>query len=447
MRFDQLGATVATFVISNVAVWNTAHGIGPFSDSSFTANISHLMLFTITITLTGLFVGSVVCQLNAAKNAAEAANLAKSSFLANMSHEIRTPLGAVMGFAELVADKTCRDEDRITFVAAIQRNGEMLSKLINDLLDLSKIEAGKSEIQISKVSITEIIQDIETLFTKSAKEKGIELSLKIDQSVPDFIYTDPLRLRQILNNMIGNAIKFTHQGSVSLNVQLAPSPQRHPLLSFIVQDTGIGIRQEDMKKLFSPFSQADNSTKRQYGGTGLGLSLSRRLAILLGGNIELTHSTAGHGSQFVITIDPGKIPNPYTEKNASESHSTPLSASLNGIKILLAEDSKDNQILVQQILNSSGAKVTTVNNGQEALEKTKAASFDIIIMDLQMPVMDGYEATKTLRNNGYKGTIVALSAHALQSDRERCLSSGFDEHFSKPINKSVLIERLALLAT
>lgn len=462
IRFDQRGATLATFVISITAVWNTAHSIGPFSQDFFAANLLHLMVFALTMTLTGLFVGSIVSQrgierlqlkqnqleLKAAKEAAEAANLAKSAFLANMSHEIRTPLGAVMGFAELVTDDECNPNEKANYVDAIKRNGELLSNLINDLLDLSKIEAGKVEVQICEVAIGEILKDLQTTFSKQAQEKNIGLKFIIDETVPAFIHTDPLRLRQILINVVGNAIKFTNQGFVSLFVEHLPA-RDGSRLSFVVQDSGIGIRDEDRNKLFTAFSQVDPSAKRKYGGTGLGLVLSKRLAKLLGGDIVLARSSTGEGSQFIVTIDPGKVRHLTASKKtepivaAADSQRSKLA----NVRILLAEDAVDNQLLVQHILKMAGASVTIANNGQEAVEKVRRDGFDIVLMDLQMPIMDGYEATKELRDTGYKGKIVALTAHALSSDRERCLASGFDDHISKPINKISFIERLSHMSS
>lgn len=457
MRFDQRGATLATFVIAIVAVWNTAQGAGHFTQDLFAVNLLHLMVFAITMTLTGLFVGSIVSQrelerlqlikneieLSTAKEAAEAANLAKSAFLANMSHEIRTPLGAVMGFAELVAEDSSSSAEKISYIEAIKRNGELLSNLINDILDLSKIEAGKVEIHIREIAIGEILKDLETTFAAQAHAKGIKLHFVTDPNVPAFIYTDPLRLRQILNNIVGNAVKFTHQGTVSLRTEFRKTTKSTDL-SFTIEDTGIGIRSTDSKKLFSPFSQVDISSKRKYGGTGLGLVLSKRLAVLLGGDIVLTRSEIGQGSTFTVTIDPGPVQD--LSKIETKTNLAPANQKrLTKLHILLAEDSTDNQILVQQILNSAGAMVTIANNGKEAVEKARQTHYDVVIMDLQMPIMDGFEATKELRRHGYKGKIVALTAHALSSDRERCLASGFDEHFSKPINKNAFIECLGQL--
>ncbi len=461
MRFGQLGSVTTTFVISIMAMWNTSQGFGPFADSTTAANV-YLLVFVVVVSVTGLFLGAMVSErereqvrlrqsdldLKAAKEAAEAANLAKSAFLANMSHEIRSPLGAVMGFSELVADGGLAPKEQATFVAAIKRNGELLLNLINDILDLSKVEAGKIEIQKRQLSIAELLKDVEATLTQQALSKNINLIFKIHPLVPSIIFTDPLRLRQILINVIGNALKFTGpQGKVSVDVHLISKASGGAQVSFVVKDSGIGIRFQDAKNLFTSFSQVDPSAKRKYGGTGLGLVLSRRLAQLLGGTVILAESEIDKGSTFVISIDSGDlsyskmaVPTKVTE---IENQQLPR---LDGLNVLLVEDSLDNQYLVNQMLSLAGAQVEIANNGQEAVERALSRTYNVILMDLQMPVMDGYEAISKLRAAGYTGSIIALTAHALSSERERCLASGFDEHLSKPINRHLLLSRVSQLA-
>jgi signal transduction histidine kinase len=381
-------------------------------------------------------------ELLEAKEAAEAANMAKSAFLANMSHEIRTPLGAVLGFADLVIDPNVKPSEKANFLSAVKRNGELLSNIINDILDLSKIEAGKMQIVTHEVPLREVLTDTKTLLDLQASDKGIALNVVADENIPEKIKTDPLRLRQILINIIGNAIKFTAKGSVDVRIKMEPIKGRE-MLTFTVTDTGTGIRPDQVNKLFAPFSQADVSTKRKYGGTGLGLVLSKRFANLLGGDVVLTQSAPDKGSTFMITIDPGTVQTQTTENKKEKTNDMQKSGlRLDGIKVLLAEDSVDNQTLVTRFLKLAGASVDIASDGKEATQKAKKDHYDVLLMDLQMPVMDGYEATSQLRKDGYRGKIVALTAHALSEERERCLKSGFDDHISKPVNRDLLIERV-----
>ncbi|MGZ3725802.1 MAG: ATP-binding protein [Pseudobdellovibrio sp.] len=388
-------------------------------------------------------------DLISAKEAAEAANLAKSAFLANMSHEIRTPLGAVLGFADLVMEPNVEPSEKANFVSAVKRNGELLSNIINDILDLSKIEAGSMKIVSREVPLFEVLTDTKTLLDLNANEKGISLNVTTDESVPETIQTDPLRLRQVLINIIGNAIKFTSKGSVDVRVTLQPVQNGKNQLAFIVKDTGTGIKTDQIGKLFTPFSQADTTSKRKFGGTGLGLVISKRFANLLGGDVVLTETTQDKGSTFTITIDPGTIRTTSVGSKPKTTEVHKKNLRLDGINVLLAEDSPDNQALVTRLLKLAGANVEIVSDGKAAVAKAGDMShhYDVLLMDLQMPVMDGYEATAQLRKQGYNGKIVALTAHTLSDERERCLQSGFDEHIGKPINRDILIERVYSCAT
>jgi PAS domain S-box-containing protein len=380
-------------------------------------------------------------ELEHAKEAAEVANATKSSFLANMSHEIRTPLGAVLGFSDLLIDPQVSISEKVNYVAVIKRNGELLSNIINDILDLSKVEAGKMQLSFTDVDLNEVVNDTKALLDLQAKDKGIELEIIVDENVPDIIRTDALRLRQILINIIGNAIKFTARGKVSLEIKCVDVDDRKDCLWFTVKDSGIGIKPDQVGKLFAPFSQADVTSKRKYGGTGLGLALSKRLAMLLGGDLVLTESVPEVGSTFVISIDPGNVQNKIRE-TLRLKQSMPQIENLHGIKILLAEDSPDNQLLASRFLRLAGASVDVVNNGKEAIELLGQKKYDVVLMDLQMPVMDGYEATAALRKNGFKGKILALTAHASNEEREHCLRSGFDGHIKKPIDRNILIDQV-----
>ena len=385
-------------------------------------------------------------ELKKAKEAAEVANATKSSFLANMSHEIRTPLGAVLGFSELLVNQNITDAEKANCVGIIKRNGLLLSNIINDILDLSKVEAGKMDIEKVSVSFNEVLKELDSILSLEAAEKGIELQVKCDDNVPANIKTDPLRLRQVLLNIVGNAIKFTLRGSVEVNVKLISTENARSLLAFTVKDTGEGIKPEQVERLFTPFMQADVSTTRKFGGTGLGLVLSKKLANALGGDVILTETTPGKGSIFTITIDPGGNENvqqspvrlpPWTVSKKD------LHARLEKLKVLIVDDSLDNQALIKKILELAGATVESANNGREAVNKASHGNYNVVLMDLQMPEMDGYEATRILRNQGYQKPIIALTAHAMKEERQRALQNGFDDHVTKPIDHQALVRTLS----
>ena len=390
-------------------------------------------------------------ELKQAKEAAEAANSAKSSFLANMSHEIRTPLGAVLGFSELIVHSNLSEQDRASYAAVIRRNGEFLSSIINDILDLSKVEAGKFDIEIQQVSTQEIVIELSSLLNLLATEKGIALQITPVEVLPPTIRTDPLRLKQILLNIVGNAIKFTEKGRVKVTIQSQAGMDGLVRLAFVVEDTGLGISEEQAGKLFAPFIQADASTKRRFGGTGLGLILSKQLAKLLGGDVVLTSSQINVGSIFTITIDPKggqALQADFPEKLSRWARPIPALSTfdnsyLDGVSVLVVDDAVDNQFLVSHYLKNAGAQIDTANNGREAIQKALENNYHILLMDLQMPIMDGFEATEALRNQGFQQPIIALTAHALKEDRMRCLSRGFTDYISKPINRQELLSRVA----
>ncbi|MGE0631918.1 MAG: MHYT domain-containing protein [Pseudobdellovibrionaceae bacterium] len=388
-------------------------------------------------------------ELEKAKEAAEVANATKSAFLANMSHEIRTPLGAILGFSEILLGENVSESEKANSFEIIKRNGRLLSNIINDILDLSKVEAGKLEVEKMDVPFEDVMNEISSVLNLEASEKGIELTVASEGIIPRHIKTDPLRLRQILFNIVGNAIKFTKRGSVNVVVKLLHMSDGPTKLAFIVKDTGEGIKKEQVDRLFTPFSQADVSTTRKFGGTGLGLVLSKKLAKALGGDIVLTETTPGKGSTFVITIEPGPA-----EQILFQSKPAPLQnlmrltdkrahADLKFMKILVVDDSPDNQALIKKILSLAGATIETAHNGREAVDKALAGNFDLVLMDLQMPEMDGYEATKILREKGYQKPIIALTAHAMKEERQRSLQSGFDDHLTKPIDHQALVKTLA----
>lgn len=390
--------------------------------------------------------------------AAESANHAKSEFLANMSHEIRSPLTAILGYSDLLLNDSNVNQSanqRNEAIQTIQRNGTHLLDIINDILDLSKIEAGRLTIELLPYSPMTIVEEILSLMHVRSQAKGIGLDVVYQTPIPAQVLTDPTRFRQVLMNLVANAIKFTEVGSVGLLVRYDSGEK--PRLEMDVVDTGIGIPANQQKGLFQAFHQADASTTRKFGGTGLGLAISKRLAEMLGGDVTLIESTPGVGSRFrasfsVRPIDGVEMVNPSTKLEAapvvgSKPKSGEVPNMLAGCRVLLAEDGPDNQRMIAHILRKAGAEVTVVENGQLAAESAMEANhsgrrFHVILMDMQMPVLDGYRAATRLRSKGYPGPIIALTAHAMAGDREKCIESGCNDYTTKPINR---VEMLGLI--
>jgi PAS domain S-box-containing protein len=418
---------------------------------------------------------------------AESATRAKSEFLANMSHEIRTPMTAILGFADMLLNEEGLEKappHRRQNMETIKRNGEHLLGVINDILDLSKVEVGKMQIEPTRCSPCELLADVASLMRVRADSKQLKLETDVAGLLPETILSDPLRLRQVLVNLVGNAIKFTDQGAVRITARLilgkgtvpfsaSPAepadenrdspPVGPPRLCFEITDTGIGMNEEQIGRLFQAFSQVDNSPARKFGGTGLGLCISKRLAEALGGDIEV-RSEPGKGSTFSVIIDPGPLDEIrlIQQSQGLVLQPPPVAASAAESKIelhcrvLLAEDGPDNQRLIGFLLRKAGAEVTVVENGKKAMELALVASagrgrrigdpaepFDVILMDMQMPVMDGYDATRELRERGYTGAIVALTAHAMAKDRQKCLDAGCDDFATKPIDRQKLLTTVA----
>jgi CheY-like chemotaxis protein len=394
-----------------------------------------------------------------AKGKAESANEAKSHFLANMSHEIRTPMTAIMGYADLLLDPGLSPEARVDFVNTIRRNGEHLLALINDILDLSKIEAGKMTVERVSMSPFAVLDDVMKLLRPRAESGGITLAHEIREPVPSAITSDPTRLRQILINLVGNAIKFTEKGGVK--VCMWYDQRETPMLRFDVIDTGIGMSPEQLERLFRPFTQADSSMSRRFGGTGLGLTISRQFAQMLGGGIEV-ESKLGEGTRFGVWVEAGEVaPQPWRRglrgdgggacpaqgRRATDARGEKSPRKVEGARVLLAEDGPDNQRLIRHHLERAGVRVELVSNGVEACEAYRRAEasgtpFDVILMDMQMPEMDGYTATGVLRREGCRTPILALTAHAMPADRQRCLDAGCNDHLTKPIDRSLLVEAI-----
>ncbi len=403
--------------------------------------------------------GAKNVQLEAERRKADAANEAKSEFLANMSHEIRTPMTAILGYAELLfqeGDISRAPEGRVKAIKTVQRNGEHLLGLINDILDLSKIEAGKLSVETIPCSPVAIVTDVVELMKVRSQAKSIGLCVEYEGLIPETIQSDPTRIRQVLVNLVGNAIKFTTAGEVRIVVRLLDGSV--PKLEFDVVDSGIGMTAEQMDRLFKPFSQADTSMSRQFGGTGLGLTISRRLAEYLGGDVAIVESRPGVGTRFRLSIETGSIDgvrlaaigHQEPKRTSTTSRLSPIDGSLSieGCQILVAEDGSDNQKLIGHLLKKAGATATIVENGQLAVDAALAAEnlgqpFDVVIMDMQMPVLDGYKATTLLREKGYRRPILALTAHAMDGDRERCLAAGCDDFATKPIDRNRLFDQIA----
>ena len=386
-------------------------------------------------------------QLGIEKERAEESSRAKTAFLANMSHEIRTPMNAIVGYADLLLKPKHTVSDNLNCLQVIRRNARHLMELINDVLDISRIEAGKMSVSPVRADFLQLVGEASSMLRPRAIAKGLQFNVDFDGPVPRHVTTDPLRVRQVLVNLIGNAIKFTKQGGITLTVRCnrADAATR---LEFDVKDTGIGLDQEQIERLFQPFVQADESMTRKYGGSGLGLAISKRFAHLLGGDVYV-RSMPGVGSVFSLVIDGGVVDEREMISAATEAIlSTPDDVQppvnpepLRG-RVLLAEDGYDNQQLISIFLRGAGLQVVIAENGAVALRKALAEHFDLILMDMQMPEMDGYTAAKELRLRGVTLPIVALTAHALSDDREKCLNAGCTDYLTKPIEEATLIQAL-----
>ena len=368
--------------------------------------------------------------LQEARRAADAASEAKSNFLANMSHEIRTPMTAVVGYAELLGDTTHTDTQRQEWSQIIRRNASHLLDLLNDILDVSKIEAGKMTPQIGPCDIAQVIGDVVEMMRQRAAEKGLALRLEIDEPIIRDVETDALRVRQVVVNLIGNAIKFTEAGEVAAHLSCDGTS-----LGINVRDSGIGMNAEQVARIFRPFTQADETTTRRFGGTGLGLTISKRLVEMLGGEIAV-RSEPGLGSTFSVSVPIKPAAEPVAKPNASAA-----AGPMRG-RILVAEDAVDMQRLISLLLTRAGAEVIVAANGVQAVEMATSQPFDLILMDMQMSHLDGHGAATELRRRGIRTPIIALTANAMTGDRERCLAAGCDDYLTKPLDRVVLLARV-----
>lgn len=371
----------------------------------------------------------------------QAATFAKNQFLASMSHEIRTPLNAVMGFSELLVLPNQSSEERLRCSERIKYNSQLLLTLINDVLDLSKLESGKLDFEKIEVNLTELLSDVNVLMRHLADIKDLTFIFDVSSPLPDTTLSDPTRLKQILCNIIGNAIKFTADGMVSVAVSVEPERDR---LRILVSDTGTGITPDQAATLFQPFTQGDGKSTRKFGGAGLGLDLARQLAQALGGDVVFVANNGTKGSVFEITIalEGAKYQAPPASPHTLVAD-RPIR--LDGIEVLLADDVPDNQLLVKMFLTRAGASVAIADDGEIAVNMAKAHTYDLVLMDIQMPNVDGYEATARIREQGFKGPIVALTAHMMREEIDRCHDAGCDAHLSKPIGRQALVSMVRRL--
>jgi signal transduction histidine kinase/CheY-like chemotaxis protein len=378
-----------------------------------------------------------------AKQAVQA-NKAKSEFLANMSHEIRTPMNAILGFGELLCEESLAPEQK-KYVDIILSSGKSLLQIINDILDFSKIEAGKLKTEIVDCALVQMLDEIESLFRPMCRQKNLDFDVLYCSELPQMIRTDPVRLRQCLVNLLGNAIKFTEKGHVYLNVGVE-SIEKTPYIRFDVEDTGIGIPPDKQMLIFDPFTQADGSHTRKFGGTGLGLTITKQIVELLHGRISV-RSEVGRGSVFTVEMPAGiditqqSTVNRYEALEQLQKDSIQPSVSVSG-RILVAEDAKANQTLIQILLQKMGFQVTIVEDGQQAVDKVRSEIYDLILMDMQMPVMNGYEATREIKTMGIQTPVIAVTAHAMKGDEQKCFDAGCDGYLTKPIDKSKLAETI-----
>lgn len=379
----------------------------------------------------------IMSEIKASRIKAEEANRLKSIFLANMSHEIRTPMNGVLGMIDIMESSKLREEEREN-LGIIKDSAQSLLRIINDILDYSKIESGKMNLEKIEFNVKRLVEYSVKMFTVKANEKKIKLICDIDKEIPEVLIGDSLRIRQIMNNLISNAIKFTLKGIVIVEIKTIRYFNDEVRLEFIVKDSGIGIPSEKIDTLFNSFEQVDSSTTRKYGGTGLGLAIVKRLVELMKGSIRV-ESAINNGSTFTVEI-PFKVPKKV--EGIKEIDKISKSNMIGGkkISILLAEDNQVNQLIMKKMLQKNGLDVEIAENGKIVLEKLKERAFDIIFMDVQMPILDGYATTSIIRKRNIDIPVIALTANAMEGDREKCLKSGMNDYLSKPVMSRDLME-------
>tara|TARA_B110001454_G_scaffold106457_1_gene100179 strand:- start:12355 stop:13944 length:1590 start_codon:yes stop_codon:yes gene_type:complete len=390
-----------------------------------------------------------VAELERLRIEADAANVIKSQFLANMSHEIRTPLAAVLGFSELISKNTPDNKENKELSEAIDRNGKLLLRLIDDILDLSRIEANRLELENIRFDLADLVRDVESALSFRASEKGLTLQFNAPKSFPHQYISDSTRIKQIMLNIVGNAIKFTSHGSVTVDISIESNSDNSSSDIFLIKvnDQGIGLSEEQQQRLFQPFGQADPSTRRQFGGSGLGLVISQQLAKALGGEIKLLSSTLGVGSTFLISLPLMRAQKATIKKETPKKLTEGLiqleNLQLTNKRILAVDDSPDNLTLISFYLKNSGAIIHFAENGIDAIDEVKKNDFDLILIDVQMPGMDGHEATDKIRKMGFTKPILALTAHAIRTEYDEEYDKvGYNKVLTKPISRTTLLKEL-----
>ncbi len=378
---------------------------------------------------------------------AESASRSKTDFLANISHEIRTPMTAIIGYADLLKRDNITVDEKSNAAKIIDQNANHLLGLIDEILDISKIEAGKFDFENEEVHLSTFLNEVYSLINVKSEDKGIELRFKNDGVIPEKIMTDPKRLKQILFNVLGNAIKFTEKGYVELSASYL---EKKNALKMKVIDTGVGISKEQMSKLFKPFEQGDSSVGRQFGGTGLGLVLSKGLARGMGGDVNIVDSAVNSGTTMEVIINIGapetlELVNSFSTNIIEEKQVEINRIALANKKILVVDDAKENARLFKLYLSEAGAEVEIANDGESALKVVSEKYFDLILLDLQMPGLDGFQVIKELRRKSFNRPIVALTAHAMKEEKEKTKEAGFDDHVTKPVRPDALIKSVSKL--